>query len=72
MLLSVEVPVTTAVTMPPPAVPVVSMTAISSCALSMFSCIFCACFIIACMFMPPPKPPKFLPFAILSVLLKVS
>ena len=58
--------------MPPPAVPVVSMTAISSCALSMFSCIFCACFIIACMFMPPPKPPKFLPFAILSVLLKVS
>ena len=46
MLLSVEVPVTTAVTMPPPAVPVVSMTAISSCALSMFSCIFCACFII--------------------------
>jgi hypothetical protein len=49
-------PVTTAVTSPPPAVPVTSVSASLLCASMSCCCIFCACFISCCMLGCPPGP----------------
>src|SRR5699024_3937986 len=58
-------PLTAAVTMPPPAVASYSLLSISCCILSISCCIFCACLIIF-MFMPPMGMPRYPPLAIVQ------
>ena len=77
-VMSSRLPLTSAVTTPPPAEAEYVLASSSSCIFSMSCCIFCACFIRSLCLMPPPilipppKLPPLYPFAIVSCLLFIG